>query len=130
MNKAGAYLTKRALLNNDPSLFIGGELNTLLEHTNEDMREDQTLDGFGFVGQGETVLHTALRVCANEGSKTVDQQLSKLSFSLLNAKLTEDVRPLSPDDYGKVCFTLENDDFSEMPSSLGWNLTVSSQESN
>ena len=70
--RSGAYLTKRALLDNDTSLFIGRELDTFLEYTNEDMREDQTLDGVGFVGQRDTVLHTALCVCADERSKTVD----------------------------------------------------------
>ena len=75
------------MLDNDPSLFVVSEFDTFLEHTNENMREDEPLDGFWFVRQGETMLHATLRVCANEGSKTVDQQLSKFSFTLLNTEL-------------------------------------------
>ena len=83
------------MLHNNPSLFTVGELDTLLEYTNEDMRKDQTLDGLGFVRQGETVLHTTLRVCADEGSKAVDEQFPEFPFPLLDTKLIRDVRPES-----------------------------------
>ena len=68
-----AHLAQRTLLDEDRSLLVRRELDPLLKHTDEDMREDEPLRRVGVVCQSQTVLHTTFRIGADEEGEAVDQ---------------------------------------------------------
>ena len=112
-----AHLAQGTLLDEDWSLLVGRELDPLLEHTDEDMGKDEPFRRVGVVCQSQTVLHTAFRIGADEEGEAVDQELADLAFTLLYADLS--TRSDMASKLEERNPTLENDDFSEIPSSLG-----------
>ena len=81
------------------------------------MREDQALARIAVTRECQTVLHTTFRIGADEEGEAVDQQLADLAFTLLYADLS--TRSDMASKLEERNPTLKNDDFSEIPSSLG-----------